>query len=158
MNKLFKIAYTILVFCILNQSFYAQNSYKESIMDFQKELNSLYLDTETSPLEPKDLDSFSGLEFFPVNEKFRVHARFNKVFNPITVTLKTTSKRAPEYKMYGFAEFTIDGNTYKLNVYQNVKLAENEQYHDYLFLPFTDRSNGKTSYYGGRYIDFENTR
>jgi len=34
-----------------------------------------------------------------------------------------------------------------------VELKEDEGYEDYLFLPFTDATNGNETYGGGRYID-----
>lgn len=38
-------------------------------------------------------------------------------------------------------------------MYQNLELTKSSQYKDYLFLPFTDLSNGSSSYSGGRYVD-----
>jgi uncharacterized protein (DUF1684 family) len=40
-----------------------------------------------------------------------------------------------------------------LNVYQSHTLREKEGYKDYLFLPFTDLTNGNETYGSGRYID-----
>jgi hypothetical protein len=51
----------------------------------------------------------------------------------------------------------------QLIVYRNPALAKMPEYKDYLFLPFTDETNGKGTYAGGRYIDmntadFKNNR
>jgi uncharacterized protein (DUF1684 family) len=40
-----------------------------------------------------------------------------------------------------------------LSVYRNTRLAKIPAYADYLFLPFTDETNGRETYGGGRYID-----
>ena len=40
-----------------------------------------------------------------------------------------------------------------MNIYQNLELISKPEYVDYLFVPFTDLTNGKGSYSGGRYID-----
>jgi uncharacterized protein (DUF1684 family) len=40
----------------------------------------------------------------------------------------------------------------QLTVYRNIALTKIQQYHDYLFLPFTDTTNGTATYTGGRYI------
>jgi uncharacterized protein (DUF1684 family) len=42
----------------------------------------------------------------------------------------------------------------QLNIYQSQDLLGNDQYHDYLFLPFTDLTTGEESYATGRYLDF----
>ena len=61
---------------------------------------------------------------------------------------------APEYREYGELRFKLDEKKFKLTLYQNIKLMEKERYEDYLFIPFTDETNGEESYGGGRYIDF----
>ena len=40
-----------------------------------------------------------------------------------------------------------------MNVYQNQELIKQEGFENYLFLPFSDETNGIESYGGGRYID-----
>ena len=40
-----------------------------------------------------------------------------------------------------------------INIYRNLDIVNKEGYHDYLFLPFLDDTNGDTSYAGGRYIE-----
>ena len=69
--------------------------------------------------------------------------------------MKTSTTRLPEYKKYGELHFTIDEVAYKLNVYQSMDLKKKKEYKNHLFLPFSDLTNGKESYIGGRYIDIE---
>ena len=38
--------------------------------------------------------------------------------------------------------------------YQGEALSKTDEYKDYLLIPFTDTTNGKETYGGGRYIDF----
>jgi uncharacterized protein len=47
----------------------------------------------------------------------------------------------------------LNGKPLQLNLYQSQSLMGNEEYKDYLFLPFTDETSGHGSYDGGRYID-----
>ena len=51
--------------------------------------------------------------------------------------------------------FKLKGKKFKLNVYQSQDLSRKPEYADYLFLPFTDNTNGLTTYGGGRYIDLK---
>jgi uncharacterized protein (DUF1684 family) len=127
----------------------AQESSKES----QETLNKEYGNREDSPLTEEDFKGFKGLDFFPINEKFIVEAKFTRTPKEKVFKMKTSTTRLPEYVKYGELTFTIDGKTHKLNLYQNIDLTKKEGYEDYLFLPFSDLTCGKESYIGGRYID-----
>ena len=67
--------------------------------------------------------------------------------------MPTTTDRMPIYVKYGEAYFELEGQSFKLNIYQNQELITKAEYVDYLFIPFTDATNGETSYGGGRYLD-----
>jgi len=69
--------------------------------------------------------------------------------------MKTSTSRQPEYIKYGELHFVLEGKECKLNLYQNLELIKKAGFEDYLFLPFSDQTCGKTSYIGGRYIDFK---
>ncbi|MDO1512407.1 DUF1684 domain-containing protein [Maribacter confluentis] len=140
----------ILQLCIANAQ-----SYNQSVLDFQQHLNEEYKNPDESPLDKKDLKRFKGHDFFPINEKYRVVAKFTKIMNPTPFLMKTTTSRLSMYEVYGVANFELDGQEYQLNVYQNHKLRETEEYKNYLFLPFTDLTNGDQTYGGGRFIDLE---
>lgn len=136
-------------------SCFAQNQKdREGALQAQKELNESFADSAQSPLTEEDLKHFKGLDFFPINEKFILTARFVRTKGQKKFGMKTTTSRLPLYKKYGELHFEIDGRTFRLNVYQNLDLKKKPGYADYLFLPFSDLTNGKESYIGGRYLDF----
>jgi len=122
---------------------------------FQKELNAEYANAKTSPLLPEDLKVFKSLDFYPASEKFFVVAKFIRTENEQPFEMKTSTDRKPVYVKYGEAHFTIDGQSFKLNIYRNIELSKKEQYKDYLFLPFSDLTCGNESYIGGKYIDMK---
>ena len=132
---------------------FSQNSYQSEIEKFQTELNEEFKNPEESPLSKKERKKFEGHNFFPINEKYQVSAEFVKADNPGTFQMKTTTNRLTTYDRYGYAKFTLNGIEYKLTIYQSHRLRETEEYKDYLFLPFTDLTNGEETYGGGRYID-----
>ena len=84
---------------------------------------------------------------------FIVVATFSRTNNEKVFQMKTSTDRLPEYKKYGVLHFTLDGKKLSLNVYQNMELTKKAGYEEYLFLPFSDKTNGHESYIGGRYID-----
>ena len=147
----------LLIVMILNAYFVLsqENELKQTAKEFQEELNRDYADSTKSPLTEADLKVFKELDFFPINEKFIVNAKFIRAKKAKVFKMKTSTSRTPEYKKYGELHFTIDDKEYQLNVYQSIDLSKKEEYKDYLFLPFSDLTNGKESYIGGRYIDMK---
>lgn len=126
---------------------------QETSKEFQDTLNKEYGTREDSPLTEEDFKVFKGLDFFPINEKFIVEAKFTRTPKEKVFKMKTSTARLPEYVKYGELAFSIEGKAFKLNLYQNIDLIKKEGYEDYLFLPFSDLTCGKESYIGGRYID-----
>lgn len=130
----------------------AQKSEKiTSVENFQKTMNRDFKTPDHSPLSAKDRKNFRGLEFFEIDTSFNVIAEFVRTPFETPFQMPTTTERKPVYVKYGELYFDLKGKEYKLNVYQNQH--PKEEYKDYLFLPFTDLSNGEGSYTGGRYID-----
>ncbi|MDB4289653.1 DUF1684 domain-containing protein [Flavobacteriaceae bacterium] len=121
--------------------------------EFQAQQNSFFKDASKSPLKSKDLKSFEGLFFFPIDSVFVVEAQLTRTPNTSFFDMKTTTKRVTKERVYGVLSFTINKESYKLNVYQGAPDPDDEVESDYLFLPFLDDTNGTETYGGGRYID-----
>ncbi len=133
----------------------AQDKYLSTIRTFQDELNAEYKNPKESPLDKDDLANFKQLPFFKIDKKYCVRAHFRRTPDEKSFEMPTNTSRKPIYVKYGVASFVLDGEKYELSVYQNLSLLSNEKYKDYLFLPFTDLTNGVESYGGGRYIDLK---
>ncbi|MGB5417444.1 DUF1684 domain-containing protein [Algibacter sp.] len=121
--------------------------------EFQKEMNASYKDASKSPLKDTDRKNFEGLDFFSFDSTYVVLADFKRTPNEKAFKMKTTTSNQPIYVKYGELAFSLKGETFVLNIYQNQGLNEKEGYEDYLFLPFLDETNGLESYGGGRYLD-----
>lgn len=144
--------YLYLIVIFLSACLNAQEKFETSL-EYQQNLNKEFADSTSSPLAEEDLKVFKGLEFYPIDEKYIVEAKFVKAKREKVFEMKTTTTRLPKYKKYGELHFTLEGKTFKLNIYQNIDLTKKPGYKDYLFLPFTDLTCGKESYIGGRYLD-----
>lgn len=146
-----RINTTLILLCF----FFFGNAQKSekilSVEKFQKQLNKEFKSPDHSPLSAKARKEFKALAFFDIDTTFNVEAEFVRTPFETPFEMPTTTERKPVYVKYGELYFTLKGKEYKLNVYQNQhpKL----EYKDYLFLPFTDLTNGEESYAGGRYID-----
>lgn len=121
--------------------------------EYQREQNAKFKDASTSPLKDKDRKNFEGLDFFVIDSVYVVEAQFTRTPDEQPFKMKTTTDRLPIYIKYGELSFNLKGENFKLNIYQNHGLIEEEGYEDYLFLPFLDETNGIESYGGGRYLD-----
>jgi hypothetical protein len=124
-----------------------------SIIEFQRELNKEFSDPEVSPLPDRYRKDFNGLEFFKPDTSFTVRATFTRTPDATPFLMPTTTDRMSKEVVFGIVSFQLKGSSYQLEVYQNEELKEDEGYEDYLFLPFTDTTNGNETYGGGRYID-----
>ena len=123
--------------------------------EFQRNLNSEFKDASKSPLKKKDRRDFKGLDFFKVDSAYVVQANFKNTPDETPFNMKTTTDRVTEYVKYGEITFSLNNESFQLNVYRNQELMNEEGFEDYLFLPFLDDTNGDESYGGGRYIDLK---
>lgn len=121
--------------------------------EFQKNLNAVFKDASTSPLNTKDLKQFSTLDFFPLDSNFVVRAKIERTPNSDFFDMKTNTQRFSKERVYGIVIFNLKGIEYRLNIYQNKSALENQT--NELFLPFLDDTNGITTYGGGRYLDLQ---
>jgi uncharacterized protein (DUF1684 family) len=129
------------------------NSALASIIEFQNQLNREFTDPETSPLPDRYRKDFEGLDFFDPDTSYSVEAQLSRTPDALPFLMPTSTDRKSEEVVFGLLNFELKGKTYQLEVYQNEELKTKEGFEDYLFLPFTDETNGKSTYEGGRYID-----
>lgn len=128
-------------------------NYVKGIKKERKVKNIEFKEDEKSPLSLDERKQFRGLRYFKPNQSYQLNAKLIKEEVPDTILMKTTTERLPVYVVYGKAYFTIDSINFSLTVYRNVGLMNKPGYEDYLFIPFTDETNGEETYGGGRYID-----
>ncbi|MDC6367373.1 MULTISPECIES: DUF1684 domain-containing protein [Flavobacteriaceae] len=123
------------------------------ILDFQKEQNVSFKNPETSPLPDKYRKDFESLDFFEPDANYIVKAHFVRTPDAEPFLMPSTTDRKSLEVVYGVAHFSLNGVQHQLEVYQSLDLVDQEEYKDYLFLPFLDNTNGNETYGGGRYID-----
>ncbi len=125
----------------------AQNSYADSLERF--------IDEYISEHEVVKGDEKKYLSFFPLNERYRITARFERVIDGKWFAMETSGISRQMYRVYGILHFNINDTTVRLNVYQSQRLMEMEGYKDHLLLPFTDLTSGQDTYETGRYLDIQ---
>ncbi len=121
----------------------------KTVYEWQKNKNAYFQDPNTSPLRPKEKKKFNGLDFFAPDSKYQVNAFFRESVTKDTIQMKTNTGSVTSEIRYGNLFFELNNRQYVLPVYREVGAED-----DYVFLPFTDLTNGDLTYGGGRYLDF----
>lgn len=147
--RLLLLIFIIFSFSCKEQKRYANNNLSE----YQKNVNNFFKDASVSPLQSKDLKNFKGLDFFGSDSTYIVSARIQKTPESLPFKMKTTSNTPADFRMYGKLIFNLKNQDLELFVYENLEYIDVEGYENYLFLPFSDQTNGFETYGGGRYID-----
>lgn len=125
----------------------------QDAFEFQEKLNREFKDPETSPLPDRYRKNFNGLDFFAPDSTYLITAKLIKTPEALPFFMATSTGGRTEEIVYGKISFVLDGKTHELEVYRNMELMRQEKYRDYLFLPFSDLTNGEETYEGGRYLD-----
>ncbi len=128
-------------------------SEEQRVAKWIKERDAFFKTHQRSPLSAKDKKNFNGLKYYPFNDRYVFSGTIERyilhINNPkyyaTFLTNKGTNKR---YLRYGEFHFTLDGKPYGLEIFKSILS-------DMLFIPFKDKTNGKETYEGGRYIDAE---
>ncbi len=131
-------------------------SYAQEILSFQTGLNHSYYYPATSPLPPAKLTAFrelGGHDFFATDPAMRVTAELEVLPEDGRAELVTSNESTVDYRVYGKATFRLRGEPVTLTVLQSLITDEDGNASEHLFVPFTDRTSGETTYGGGRYLD-----
>lgn len=127
--------------------------HEKYVIEWRKERDQFFKNHPRSPLDPEQKRRFQRLTYYPYDSKYLfigpIERYLFNINNPkyyaTFLTNKGTTKR---YLRYGRFYFTINGKKYAIEVYKSIL-------GDSLFIPFKDKTNGKETYEGGRYIDAE---
>jgi uncharacterized protein len=137
---------SLLLLLFLGQSLRAQPPhYLDSVTAFRNQ----YIATH-GVIKEKDR---AGLQFYPIDTSYLKTTRVERIYEAPWFAMETSGKIKKTFRVYALVHFTINSKPYRLTVYQSQQLMQSEEYKDYLFIPFTDLSNGEQTYENGRYID-----
>lgn len=126
----------------------SSDEYLERIEEERKNRNG-YMLSGASPLKEEDRRAFTNLKYYPVNEDYKILAKFTPLSRKQPIFVPTTTGESKKYIPYGYAEFELEGKPQKLILYQDWE----ETIPNKLSLLFADDTSGETTYGGGRYID-----
>jgi len=129
-------------------------AYFDSITLFRKKAIAEFANPKTSPLDSIQFQGhYHDPNYFPINQDFIIKAYFTIDTTGEVFGMATNTKRKPNYRVYGYLKFKVGDTLQKLTLYQNVDFMHDPEYGKYLFIPFRDKTNSKTSYGAGRYLE-----
>lgn len=152
-----KYCFSLFLLLVLGGStlgFSQSSSYQKQLKKHRKKIEKEFKSPRHSPIkDAKARKAFHGNEYYPVNEAYKVTAKIERTPNAEPFEMNTSSGKKKKFVKWAVLKFELEGTEYELSAYQNLKLMEQAQYQNYLFLPFKDHTNGETTYGGGRYIE-----
>lgn len=95
--------------------------------------------------EHPDRANFRGLEYFPLDLKWRIEARFEPYHPPKHVPILNVLNMETDEPSPGAVAFEVGGKTYRLD-------AITEKGNPQFFMIFADDTRGKETYGAGRYL------
>lgn len=139
------------LFLLVSLNGFAQ-SYQEQIAKHREAYKEDFIKDSSSPLKKDDLQN---LHFYDADSNYRVLVEVALLKNEKVFKMPTFNGSSSDYYRYARVNFNLNGKTIQMTLYRSVSLASNPVYKDHLFLPFTDETNNKETYGGGRYIDLD---
>jgi len=126
---------------------------EKRVLEWRKERDTFFKTHQRSPLTPIEKRNFKGLKYYPFDPKYVFSGQIERyilhINNPkYYATFLTNKGINKRYIRYGKFHFKLNGKEYNIEIYKSI-LSDN------LFIPFKDKTNGRESYEGGRYIDAE---
>jgi len=95
-------------------------------------------------------DSVIQLQYFPVDEKYKVQAKIELINKSTYLTLGNSDGSSTEYRKYAYAHFELGDTPLKLLV-----LKSTDRKNAPLTIAFSDLTSGEETYGGGRYLDVD---
>jgi uncharacterized protein len=139
---------TVSLFYIFGEGSVGQ-AYIDEINQERKDKDDFMRNAESSPFGDKKA-SFSNLNYFPPDLKYRIQASLNYVTKKELVTLGTNDGKTQSYVTYAWAEFDLDNLHNRLLL---LEVTDPGPERGKLFLAFTDQTSANETYGAGRYLD-----
>jgi uncharacterized protein (DUF1684 family) len=126
---------------------------EQQVLEWRKERDAFFKNHQRSPLLPEDKKNFKALKYYPFNPQYVFSSNIERfifqIDNPkYYATFLTNKGLNKRYIRYGKFHFQSKGKEYSIEIYKSILS-------DTLFIPFKDKTNGKETYEGGRFIDAE---
>lgn len=150
-----KIIITGAITLFLSVALYAQTDDQGAeYREFWLKTEAEFKNPDESPLSAAERADFDSIPRYAYNPAYRVEAIWEERKLEKPFKIESTGPIRNTYQKVAVLHFAINGDSLQLSAYKNLQMARNPVYKNYIFIPFTDDSNGFETYGGGRYLDF----
>lgn len=129
----------------------SQEEYREFIRKEREEKDRFMRTSEESPFASNP-ETFTKLNYYPPDEKYRVIARLIPIENKSVRSVATSDASEQSYLEYAYAEFDLDNRKSRLLI---LEVMEPGPDRGKLFLAFGDQTSAIETYGAGRYLDIK---
>jgi uncharacterized protein (DUF1684 family) len=134
---------------LISNSLIAQN-YTQRLTN-ERLLNKIALtEGNRAPLKS---DELIYIRHFQPDSTWIIQGLVEFIGDTTTIPFQTSSGKIKYFEKRALIRFQRGNEEFRLTAYRNVKDRGNPESEASLFIPFTDRSNGDSTYEGGRYIN-----
>ena len=124
----------------------ARNSeYLSEIKQFRAQKDSVFKYGQDSPIKKEDRPSFNGLNYFPIDRKYRIIGELHRYARLIRIKIPSTDGGIIMMERWGRIHFQWKEKKFWLEAYRSPETAQIEVF-------FTDNTNGEETYKMGRYV------
>jgi uncharacterized protein len=133
-----------------------EKTYVQNLTELRAAKDKKFKEDDKSPLTGEQQKSFKGLNYYPIDTKWKIDCEFKKIKNQVPFKMTFSDGKDRMYVKYGVLYFKVDGEEYQLTAYMdfNMPKRHKKRFEDYLFIPFKDLTNGEETFGGGRYIEW----
>lgn len=146
------IGLAFLVLILITQIANRPTAYSAKLQQDRARKDLQFKNDPQSPILPEDKPQFTALDYFPVQEAYRVEAQFLAEERPDTLNLLTTTGENRMMVRAGKLQFQLQNQTHQLIAYRYLDPSQAD-----FFIPFKDLTSGVATYGGGRYLDIDSS-
>lgn len=128
--------------------------YETALKNARAAKDSMLRTSADSPVPAEKRANWAPLNYYPIDESYRVPAALKPPATPgETIVMPTSTGERRQMRRAGTLEFAIHGVPLKLSAFTDLESPKTDR----LFVPFGDLTNGKETYPGGRYLELDPT-
>jgi uncharacterized protein (DUF1684 family) len=129
-----------------------ERPYSDEIVSWRN-MKDEFMRSGESPVPAERRRSFPPLEYFPIDESYRVPAALKVARGDDVMEMSTSTGTRRAMRRIGTLAFTLQGQPTTLTAFAEAADSTLQR----LFVPFGDTTNGKETYRAGRYLDLDRT-
>jgi uncharacterized protein (DUF1684 family) len=127
-----------------------EEKYEDYIAERRQKEEASFRDKETTLLADEYFENFTGLNYYPVDLKYRIVGKLTRLPQSKKVNLDLTNGTPYGFLHYGKISFFMEGEAIELIVFEFPSHPGSGP--TAIFVPFTDMTTGEENFGGGRFM------